>query len=115
MNECEDHGKFVKYIIKYSSLASYVVIMLRDFIVHCVMIYFIMRVNKRESNIKVELEKQDSPHDLQELKTVLNSCRPLMCFSNYLESEKENHVVLLDYIKTYETIKDKETELEYIK
>lgn len=38
--------------------------MLRDFVVHCVMIYFIVRVNKRESDIKVEMAKQDSPHDL---------------------------------------------------
>lgn len=38
-----------------------------------------------------------------------------MSFSNYLESEKENHVVLLDFIKTYEKINDFKTELEYIK
>ena len=78
------------------------------------MVYFIIRVNKRESNIKVELAKQDSPHDLQELKTVLNSCRPLMSFSNYLDEQKPEHIVLLDYVKVYETIKDKESELDYL-
>ena len=89
-------------------------IILRDFVVHCIMVYFIVRVNKRESNIKTELAKDDSPHDLQELKTLLNSCRPLMCFSSYLETNKPNHLVLLEYIKVYETIKDKNSELDYL-
>lgn len=78
------------------------------------MVYFIVRVNRRESNIKAELAKEDSPHDLQELKTVLNSCRPLMCFSSYLEEEKPSHMILLEYIKMYETIKDKESDLDYL-
>ena len=38
--------------------------MTRDFVVHCAMVYFIVVVNKRESNIKAELAKEDSPHDL---------------------------------------------------
>lgn len=99
-------------IVKFAPEFSYIVIILRDFTVHCVMVYFIVRVNRRESNIKAELAKEDSPHDLQELKTVLNSCRPLMCFSNYLDTEKPDHLVLLEYVKVYETIKDKEIDLE---
>ena len=101
-------------IVKFAPEYSYIVIILRDFTVHCVMVYFIVRVNKRESNIKSELAKQDSPHDLQELKTVLNSCRPLMCFSNYLEEEKPEHMVLLEYVKVYETIQDRERDLDYL-
>ena len=44
----------------------------------------------------------------------MNSCRPLMCFSSYLELNKPNHLVLLEYIKVYETIKDKNSELDYL-
>ena len=98
----------------YAPLCSYIVIILRDFIVHCVMVYFIVRVNRRESSIKNELARQDTTYDLQELKTLLNSYRPLMAFSAYLEKEKPEHMVLLDYIKLYETIKDKESDLDYL-
>lgn len=37
-----------------------------------------------------------------------------MCFSNYLEMKKPSHLILLEYIKVYETIKDKESELDYL-
>ena len=114
INGCPHSSQIVRDLIKYAPLASYITIMCRDFVVHCVMVYFIWRVNKRETNIKAELAKGDSPHDLHELKTVLNSCRPLMCFNNFLESKKPNHVILLEFIKIFETIRDKETELEYI-
>ena len=112
--KCPPSSPVFRWIIEYAPEFSYIVIILRDFTVHIVMVYFIIRVNKRESNIKVELAKQDSPHDLQELKTVLNSCRPLMSFSNYLDEQKPEHIVLLDYVKVYETIKDKESELDYL-
>ena len=78
------------------------------------MIYFIFAVNKREDNIKNELARDDSPHDLKELKTVLNSCRPLMSFSAYLDTFKESHFFLLEYIKMYEQIKDLELDLQDI-
>ena len=45
---------------------------------------------------------------------MLNSCRPLMCFSNYLEEEKPEHIVLLEYVKVYETIQDRERDLDYL-
>ena len=96
----------------YASLFSYIVIVTRDFVTHCCMIYFITVVNRREDNIKNELEKDDSPHDLKELKTVLNSCRPLMSFSGYLEVQKPDHICLLDYIKAYETIKEHHLDLK---
>ena len=37
-----------------------------------------------------------------------------MSFSNYLDEQKPEHIVLLDYVKVYETIKDKESELDYL-
>ena len=88
--------------------------MSRDFIVHCVMVYFIVKVNIRETNIKAELEREDTHHDLHELKTVLNSCRPRMCFENYLDENKQDHVILLDYVKLYLKIEDYEAELVHI-
>ena len=56
------------------------------------MVYFIVIVNRREDNIKNELERDDTPHDLGGLSTVLNSCRPLMCFSAYLETYKPDYL-----------------------
>lgn len=91
-------------LITYAPMASYIVIITRDFCVHCVMVYFIVSVNRRESNIKAEIAKSDSKHDLHELKTVLNSCRPLMSFNDYLENNKPSHTILLDYIKLFETL-----------
>ena len=102
MATCPPDSLLLQTLVKYSPLASYVVIITRDFVVHCAMVFFIVRVNKREMNIKREMEREDSLHDLQELKTVLNSCRPLMSFSSYIETEKPAHMCLLEYIKEYE-------------
>lgn len=98
MQSCALESPVLKGIIEYSGLASYMIIISRDFVTHCVMVYFVIRVNRRESNIKAELAKTDSKHDLAELKTVLNSCRPLMCFSNFLNENKPDHLALLDFI-----------------
>lgn len=111
MAACPPAHPAMRTLIRYSSEASYIVIIIRDFCVHCVMVYFIVSVNRRESNIKAEISKSDSKHDLHELKTVLNSCRPLMAFNDYLEANKPSHTILLDYIKLYETLKDKEIDL----
>ena len=108
---CPPASPTLYFLTEYAPLFSYVIIIMRDFATHCVMVYFIVRVNRRESNIKNELERDDSPHDLQELKTVLNSCRPLMVFSGYLDEKKPDHLRLLEYIKVYETIKELEIEL----
>jgi hypothetical protein len=51
-------------MIKYAPEASYIVIMTRDFFVISVMVYFIVRVNKPETNIKVEMAKTDTEYDL---------------------------------------------------
>jgi len=101
-------------LARYSAVCSYVVIIMRDFVTHCCMLYFIMSVNRREDNIKTELSKDDSPHDLQELKTVLNSCRPLMSFSSWIEDNKQCHLYLLDYIKQFETIKEQTLDLKQV-
>lgn len=37
-----------------------------------------------------------------------------MAFHSYLEKEKPEHIVLLDYVKLFETIKDKESDLSYL-
>ena len=109
---CDQESATKAWLAKYSSLFSYIVIILRDFVTHCCMVYFIFVVNRREDDIKWELEKDDSPHDLHELKTVLNSCRPLICFSSWLENNKQTHMVLLEYIKSFETIKEEILELK---
>ena len=111
---CPPDSSVLVTVVKYAPEMSYIVIILRDFVVHCVMVYFIFSVMRRESNIKAQIAKSDSKHDLQELKTVLDSCRPLMCFNDYLESNKPCHTILLDYIKIYETLKDKEIDLSDI-
>ena len=113
MSNCFDHQALM-YLTSHASEFSYFVIMMRDLSVTCVIVFFIIQVNKRESNIKNEIAKTDSKHDLQELKTVLNSCRPLICFNIYLDRHKPNHVFLLEFIKLYETLKDKENDLDYI-
>ena len=104
--DCDQNSPTKAWLAEHSSLFSYIVIILRDFVTHCSMVYFIFSVNRREDNIKSELEKDDSPHDLHELKTVLNSCRPLICFSSWLEENRQAHIVLLEYIKSFETIKE---------
>lgn len=96
-----------KFLAKYSDLLSYIVIVCRDFTTHVCMIYFIYTVNRREDTIKNELAKGDSLHDVQELKTVLNSCRPLMSFSAYLYDKKNDHICLFEYIKLYDTLQDR--------
>lgn len=112
LSSCSHSDSTLGYLISHAPLFSYVTIITRDFATHLVMVYFIVKVNRRESNIKAELEREDSPHDLLELKTVLNSCRPLMSFGSYLEDKKPNHLVLLEYIKIYETIREKVIDLE---
>ena len=42
----------------------------------------------------------------------MNSCRPLMCFTTFLENNKPEHIQLLEYIKLYEQIKEKQIDLE---
>jgi hypothetical protein len=37
-----------------------------------------------------------------------------MCFNSYLENHKPRHTFLLEFIKLYETLKDRENELYYI-
>ncbi len=64
MSTCPPKSEFLQHLIIYAPLYSYVVIIVRDFLVHCVMVFFIIRVNKRESNIQAELAKGDTMHDL---------------------------------------------------
>jgi len=51
MATCPPASPLLRHLIIYAPLYSYVVIITRDFLVHCVMVFFIIRVNKRESNI----------------------------------------------------------------
>ena len=112
--DCDHNSRAKEFLASYSSMFSYIVIIMRDFVTHCCMVYFIYAVNRREDNIKSELEKDDSPLDLQELKTVLNSCRPLMSFNGWLEENKPEYLVLLDYIKTFETLKEQILDLKEV-
>lgn len=64
MATCPPQNAVLRHLIVYAPLYSYIVIITRDFLVHCVMVFFIIRVNKRESNIQAELAKTDSMHDL---------------------------------------------------
>jgi len=50
--------------VEHASEFSYYVIMIRDLSVTCVIVYFIVQVNKRESSIKNEIARTDSKHDL---------------------------------------------------
>lgn len=100
------------FFYKYSGLLSYIAIIVRDFATNFCMIYYIISVNRREDNIRNELEKDDSPHDLQELKTVLNSCRPFMSFETYVATHKADYICLLDYIRGYEVYKEQLLDLK---
>ena len=48
LDGCGSNSTVLNNLIKYAPEFSYITIILRDFAVHCVMIYFIIRVNKRE-------------------------------------------------------------------
>ena len=37
-----------------------------------------------------------------------------MAFSSHLEDQRPDHMILLEYIKMYETIQDKESDLDYL-
>ena len=114
-SDCENETKSEQFMSTYSNLFAYITIVVRDLTTFFCMLYFMFRVNRRENNIQTELSKDDSPHDCQEFKTMLNSCRPLICFSGYIEKKKPEFICLLDYIKAHDTIEYYEIELGDIK
>ena len=57
LGRCPPDSPTLRYIVKYAPEYSYITIILRDFVVHCVMVYFIVKVNRRELNIKNELAR----------------------------------------------------------
>ena len=68
-----------------------------------VTIYFLATVNIRQSKDDIAyLSRGDSVYDMVEFKSVIFSCRPLMSFQVYLESNQPDYVLLLDFVKFYE-------------
>ena len=51
MARCPPSSPFLAGLVNYAPMFSYITIIARDFTVHCVMVYFIVRVNRRESKI----------------------------------------------------------------
>ena len=63
-------------------------IILRDFAILTITIYFLMVVNKRENSIKTVLAKKDTVLDLMDLETVLSSVTPIIAFTNYIDEKR---------------------------
>ena len=63
-------------------------IILRDFAILSITIYFLMVVNKRENSIKTVLAKKDTVLDLMDLETVLSSVTPIIAFTNYIDEKR---------------------------
>ena len=51
MASCPHQNDVLDFLVKYSNLFSYIIIITRDLMTTCVMVYFIVKVNRRESNI----------------------------------------------------------------
>ena len=64
LSSCQFDNTVLVYLVEHASEFSYCVIMIRDLSVTCVIVYFIIQVNKRESSIKNEIARTDSKHDL---------------------------------------------------
>ena len=64
LSSCQFDNTVLVFLVKQASEFRYYVIMIRDLSVTCVIVYFIIKVNKRESSIKNEIARTDSKHDL---------------------------------------------------
>ena len=82
-----------------ATIWAYCCIILRDTLILCITTYFLVRVNRRENNLKVVLAKKDSVLDLLDLESVLGSVTPMIAFSKYIDEQYPDYSAMLRFIK----------------
>ena len=101
LNECSNLFNIQpsQLMVYLAQLWTYITIVLRDFIILLITIYFLIVVNKRENDIKTVLAKKDTVLDLMDLETVLSSVTPIIAFTNYIDDKREELSPLLRFVK----------------
>ena len=101
LNECSNLFNIQpsQLMVYLAQLWTYITIVLRDFVILSITIYFLIVVNKRENDIKTVLAKKDTVLDLMDLETVLSSVTPIIAFTNYIDDKRGELSPLLRFVK----------------
>ena len=85
--------------IGFSYFWTYVIIVIRDLSILVITVYFLISVNRRETDLQTVLAKKDTVLDLMELDSVLCSVTPMIAFQKYIDEKQQGYSALLKFVK----------------